>query len=308
MCWQNRVSNLTYAMWADNAVVKTLSNFHDPERIRNGLKRRRRVDGVREKLQSPVPCPKQQQCYSSKFHLIDQGNGNEEKYTLCGENHKHGWVPKLVFKYTNMTGNNTTQMYGCICDEHTPGYRKLTTREGMKQTAHAWRQRGDDMRTYRPEHPPPICKVTDNVFDYGTGRKLCSDAFGYAAPLGRATKVVTDLNRLCTQQKKNEWRTHQSIPHSGRGRCSFSNCPGFRSLAKRKRGNQMFHHCEECSAVKGKPVYFCNKNNKGQRRTCHMTYHQRHHSKETDNKSIGVPTLPTWGATSLVAEADDNSH
>ena len=35
---------LTYACWGDNNIVKTLSNFHSPEIIAGGLKRKRKVE------------------------------------------------------------------------------------------------------------------------------------------------------------------------------------------------------------------------------------------------------------------------
>ena len=39
---------LCYAMWADNNIVRTLSNFHRPEILEAGLKRKRKVNKMRE--------------------------------------------------------------------------------------------------------------------------------------------------------------------------------------------------------------------------------------------------------------------
>jgi hypothetical protein len=48
--FQHRTLNLCFAMWADNNIVKTSSNFHLAKVLDVGLGmlRRRRVDGVRE--------------------------------------------------------------------------------------------------------------------------------------------------------------------------------------------------------------------------------------------------------------------
>jgi hypothetical protein len=50
-------------MWADNAIVKTLSNFHSPKIILeagSGVLSWRHVDKLREQTQTEVPCPEQQ--------------------------------------------------------------------------------------------------------------------------------------------------------------------------------------------------------------------------------------------------------
>ena len=55
--YQHRVKNLFYAMWADNSIVKTLSNFHSSEVLTagSGVLRRRIVDGMREQEETAVP-------------------------------------------------------------------------------------------------------------------------------------------------------------------------------------------------------------------------------------------------------------
>ena len=42
--FQHNTLPLTYACWGDNAIVKTLSNFHSPSVIEGGLKRKRKVE------------------------------------------------------------------------------------------------------------------------------------------------------------------------------------------------------------------------------------------------------------------------
>ncbi len=35
--WQHNEEDLCYAMWCDNNIVRTLSNFHSPEVVEGGL-------------------------------------------------------------------------------------------------------------------------------------------------------------------------------------------------------------------------------------------------------------------------------
>ena len=47
--WQHNTLPLVFAAWADNAIVKTLSNFHSPVIIDDGVHRRCKIDGVRQR-------------------------------------------------------------------------------------------------------------------------------------------------------------------------------------------------------------------------------------------------------------------
>ncbi len=47
--FQHRAESLCYAMWADNNIVYTLSNFHSPKILAEGPKRKRKVDRARER-------------------------------------------------------------------------------------------------------------------------------------------------------------------------------------------------------------------------------------------------------------------
>eukprot|EP00956_Cyclotella_meneghiniana_P007123 scaffold9663_cov35-Cyclotella_meneghiniana.AAC.2 len=114
-----------YAMWADNSIVKTLSNFHSAEvwTAGTGVSRRRRVDGVREQDKTQVPCPEQQKDYSETFHLIDNGNGKESKYDMGGQSKGHNWALKLTMRYFNFCFGNAHTMYAALVKEHTPDRR-----------------------------------------------------------------------------------------------------------------------------------------------------------------------------------------
>ena len=104
-------------MWSDNNIVRALSNFHSLEIIAQGLKQKRKVDGIRKREKTLVPCPKQNRDYSETFHLIHKGNGTESKYDVSLESHKHGWTPKLSVRYFNMNLNNAYRVshHGRCC-------------------------------------------------------------------------------------------------------------------------------------------------------------------------------------------------
>ena len=56
--WQHKNKPLCVAAWADNAVVKTLSNFHSSKVIIDGIRRRGdEADGKKMRDPSPVDCP-----------------------------------------------------------------------------------------------------------------------------------------------------------------------------------------------------------------------------------------------------------
>ena len=82
--WQHNTLPLVFTAWTDNTVVKTLSNFHSPVIIKEGVQRRCRIDGVRQRDPVGVPIQEQGKDYYETFHKIDKGNGAEAKYDLGG--------------------------------------------------------------------------------------------------------------------------------------------------------------------------------------------------------------------------------
>ena len=60
VAWQRKDGKLSFCVWGDNNLVKTLSNFHQPSRVPDGIERKRRVDGMREETRTKVSCPVQQ--------------------------------------------------------------------------------------------------------------------------------------------------------------------------------------------------------------------------------------------------------
>ncbi|OEU06853.1 hypothetical protein FRACYDRAFT_252696 [Fragilariopsis cylindrus CCMP1102] len=98
LLYQHNTKPLLHAVWADNNFVKTLSNFHSPTIVQDGMKRRVRdpVTKERAREQTDVDCNAQQIDYCKTYHKIDKGNGAEAKYDLSTESHLHGWGPKLA--------------------------------------------------------------------------------------------------------------------------------------------------------------------------------------------------------------------
>jgi hypothetical protein len=95
ICWQYVWQSLCFAVWSDNALVRTLSNFHDPRILEAGmgvLQKKRDSNGKQERTMMEVPCPAQMRDYCNTFHLIDKGNGAEAYYDLGGN-----LSPKLIF-------------------------------------------------------------------------------------------------------------------------------------------------------------------------------------------------------------------
>ena len=72
---------MNVALWADNNIVATLSNYHGPKFLdaEAGMKRRKKdTNGDREQEQTEVKCPEQNKDYYRTFHQIDNGNGKEK--------------------------------------------------------------------------------------------------------------------------------------------------------------------------------------------------------------------------------------
>jgi hypothetical protein len=278
---------LVVALWADNNIVRTMSNFHSPEIIEDGLMRRKRINGVRDKEQSPVPCPTQMQYYSETFHLIDKGNGAKAPYDIPIESHKHGWSPKLAVRYFNMTLNNAYKVYDYLVTKHTPNRRYHNMGEAVELATHTFLQRGESMRERKPDHPQPVRDLT-GIFDTGSGRKMRSDAKGDrgdSVGTRAGLAVPKSIRRLRMKQRKNPWCTHQSVAFKKKGRCGFENCPNMKKALngrKRKRGFDGFMRCVECSVLKGKNVYFCNTTKRGTPVVCHWRYHTKHFCREVN--------------------------
>jgi hypothetical protein len=97
VCWQHKTQPLCFAVWLNNALVKTLLHFHGPEILEAGMgvmQKQRDSNGKREMHWTEVPCPAQTKDYCKTFHLIDKGNGAEANYDLGGKSWLHNWLLK----------------------------------------------------------------------------------------------------------------------------------------------------------------------------------------------------------------------
>ena len=73
--WQHNTQSLLAAVWSDNNLVKTLSNYHEPQIVAAGMLRRKiGPHGVREKNQSEVDAPIQNVDYFDTYYQIDKSN------------------------------------------------------------------------------------------------------------------------------------------------------------------------------------------------------------------------------------------
>jgi hypothetical protein len=290
--FQHKTLPLLVALWADNNIVTTLSNYHSPEICAegSGVSRRRKVNKKREREKTEVRCPRQNRDYSAQFHWIDKGNGKEALFDLKGSSKLHNWSPKLVFRLMNMHNSNAYMLYRRLHELHTPDRRLLDKKATMAELTHVLCQHGEPIRQKQPEHPPYLSNVQAGIFAEGLGRKVKSTAHGNIPTQQSKTACLgPGLAAMLQTKKKYPWRQHQSLAHCKEGRCSWEKCPNLTlSTGKRKRGYGTFMRCEECSITKGKDVYFCNgikgKKEGGAREwntcQCHIEYHTKYHRND----------------------------
>jgi hypothetical protein len=92
VCWQHKTQTLCFAVWSDNALVKTLSNFHGLDILKAGMgvmRKQRDNNSKQVSNRMVVPRPAQTKDYCKTFHLIDKRNGAEVNYDLGGESWLH---------------------------------------------------------------------------------------------------------------------------------------------------------------------------------------------------------------------------
>ena len=296
--YQHATLPLTYSIWSDNNYVKTLSNFHQAKVVVKGLNRKKKdATGRRELSQTPVDVSAQQKDYCETYHLIDKGNGAEEKFALCVESKKHGWTPKIAARLFNMNSNNAYQIYKALVSERR--YKAKPRRDCMCELATELLNRGPNMRI-RKSGSPPTAAVTSLQ-----GRKIRTDSkktFS-TSPQGRnhpQTPRTSPRKRTTSYMQKKKfksivkdqpWRSHQSVAtvcEKNGGYCQYRLCPGLSTPNKaRKRPFTSVYRCYECSIKKGKNVFLCNSIKKGKAILCHMKYHQTMES-EVENSSEDV--------------------
>jgi len=197
--------------------MKTLSNFQSPVIIQDGVQRRCKIDGVRQRDPVGVPVPEQRKAYCQTFHKIDKGNGAEAKYDLGGNFKSHGWAPKLSYRFFNMGLNKSYCFYKFCHRKYNRGQRMMTMPEAMKEKTYSLLQRDVKMCTYDVKHPPPIRNFT-NAYDTHT-RSFQTDSKGGTiskTPTVRTDEAATRIDHrkrfLQMQKQKNPWYAHQPTP------------------------------------------------------------------------------------------------
>ena len=115
--------SLNVAVWSDNSIVSTLSNYHSPVflDVGQGMRRRKKdKNGIRERNQSEVKCPEQNKDYSNIFCKIDSSNMKEQRYDIKFESKTHNWSPKLVFRVFGVNSQNAFAYYRRLVGMYTP--------------------------------------------------------------------------------------------------------------------------------------------------------------------------------------------
>jgi hypothetical protein len=313
LLYQHKTKPLTYAVWGDNNFVKTLSNFHSPVLLREGMKRKRRNPRtkIREREFSDVDCPTQQVSYCSTYHLIDKGNGAEAKYDISTESHLHGWGPKLAACCFNMNTNNAYKVYCCLYKMYHPGRDPMKLKDCINNLTHSLLQQGPTMRQRGVGAPPSATKNLETSCS-GEGRSIRSNAkqqpcasstagtvlcATYNTTTPRTPIASMSVRSLYYQQAaysrmKNgqPWRNHISVLVivSGSGRsCQWDKCPGIKIKNKIKGAYQSSYQCEQCTMEKGCDFWLCYSTKKVDGTHIVFDCHTRYH---VEKKLLSPPT------------------
>jgi hypothetical protein len=177
LLFQHNTHPLMYAVWGDNNFVRTLSNFHSPIVVPNGIMRRCRdpITKVRAREPTEVNISEQQLAYCDTYYVIDKGNGIEAKYDLACESHLHGWSPKLSLRYINMTSNNSYNFFCALYKKYHPSRDPMELKDCINNVTHSLLQEGEDIRQRSYGAPPSVTKDLTSTSS-GDGRAIRSDA------------------------------------------------------------------------------------------------------------------------------------
>ena len=120
---------------------------------------------------------------------------------MGGHNKGYNWSPKLIMRFFNMNMNNYYNIYKLLTQLHTPYRRKMKTPEYVKELTHALLQRGPKVCIQAGEHPKHSQDLT-NVFDYGRGRGIRSDASGEVAKPATEKHRITKIYNCSRHNKR----------------------------------------------------------------------------------------------------------
>jgi hypothetical protein len=207
--WGHNSKNLVVVAWADNAIVKTMSNYHGAAVLEaeDGLMRRAKdKSGKRVMRQKAVPCPAQTKAYCQMFHLIDKGNGAEKTYNMGGQSRTHNWLPNIIFWLINMMMANAYRIYCTMVTEQASDCKCLSMKDTIKAVMFALMQRGAPMWTREASHPQPEIDLSQ-LHGWKLGKKVRLDSTRQAvAKEGHHQDSWTEYRVLRRMQKKQTWQ------------------------------------------------------------------------------------------------------
>jgi hypothetical protein len=320
LLFQHNTHPLMYAVWGDNNFVRTLSNFHSPIVVPNGIMRKCRdpITKVRAREATEVNISEQQLAYCDTYYVIDKGNGIEAKYDLACESHLHGWSPKLSLRYINMTSNNSYNFFCALYNKYHPGRDPMELKDCINNVTHSLLQEGEDIRQRSYGAPPSVTK--DLTSSTSTdGRAIRSDsknqpftsptpAHGTGAthagtpttPGSALTPMGLYHQEVAFKKRRRDYisRVHQPMPclvrgtgeKSGSGNhCRYKKCPGLNNKKKTKRSYTTIYQFEQCTVEKKRPMWLCHTtkkiNGKDTVVSCHLKYHAQKEFLKTTSSS-----------------------
>ena len=129
-----------------------------------------------------------------------------------------------------MALNNAYKMYMMLVKEHTQGSRgMLYMGDAVRELTHDLCQMGPWIRKLQAEHPS-WTRDMKKLFGWISGRKICSDTFGFmperARPVPLVAAMVEGGYALWRHDRKRTapWMVHQSEPADKRGKCCWDDC------------------------------------------------------------------------------------
>ena len=217
---------------------------------------------------------------------------------------KHGWAPKLLFRFFNMTLNNAYKIYTVLherehqqAENETDRLKPLSMDDAIEELTYSLLQGGDGIRKRAAYHPPPQ-RDLQYVFDRNGGMKQGSRLErrfdlaveqGIIQPADHAVEsIAVQRARFNRRKRKYAWLEHHSRCTVKRGKCKWEQCPGLNRDNLTDRGKAVrvpyktHYKCVQCSMKFGSDHYFCNDYSKHDTRNCHDLYHKKYHGKEID--------------------------
>ncbi|KAL3775048.1 hypothetical protein ACHAW5_007512 [Stephanodiscus triporus] len=249
--WEQNSKNLVFAAWSDNAIVKTLSNYHGATILdaENGLMRQGKDKNKKREM-------KQKPNYCETLHLIDKGNGAEAKYDMAGKEPVPQLGPKACvppLQHGDEQRLCHVQRVGC---------------EGRwGSDAHGEINEGADtcIVPARREHETQCSDASAHLRDmnrvdgHAKGQRFEGQKVGGDDVSPKSTVAISRKGQLVRQQKAMV-AIHLPMPTAMRGSAAGQDALG--SKIANSESN----------------VYLCHSVKNGEVVSCHIAYHKRNHN------------------------------